>query len=432
MRGFAARLAIFLAGAAVLFAGASVLYEWRIRQTDDFIDQLERFNQPEVEPVVLFVGDSRIAMNVQAERLPPGYYNWSYPGENLRQLYLRVKYALEAKPSIRYLVIGLEDVTLSEARARDLDVSRQLLFADLDDLADIYPASPRFLLRAAVLHYLPLINAVQRRRVADVMLDDFVRLLTGAGPPQPTRLICGDFRFTGPSDWNKMEWTQQLVGAVANVGGLFGDDARDAPEMQRAFQRLLAMARRHHVEVIGVHSPLTRAYADAATRLERSTASSYFAAAPLHALLDFRLLFADRPDYFQDSDHLSDRGAATYTDFLVQQLRGLVHRNPEPTEKAQCDVKADAQPRSWPYNNILPDEPLRCLMEQRGCAHSRFAPPHEETAIWKAPDPAPGAEPATSTHLSAGESGRRGRSAPRRGIDRLRHRHQGPFPCSVG
>lgn len=351
MNPFVTRIFLFAAGLAVFMMAGNVYYEIRVRQADDFFRQVAWFRDPTVKPVVLFIGDSRMAMNLNPRRLPPGYYDFSYPGETLRHMYLRAKFALETKPSIRYLVLGLEDITLSEARARLREVNRQMLFADLVDLTEAYPASPRFLLRSATLHYLPLINASHRARTAEAFADDLRWVLTGEVPSTPKRLVCGGFQFSEEDHpWAELEREHWRAKAVAHVDELLGT-SNDVPEMREVFERLLALAEYHGVKVIGVRNPLSRTYIRAARDYDTASVRAFFENSPLHAMLDYENLYVDKPTYFVDADHLRTHAAARFTDRLVSDLRELV--SVEQNVPAPCKLEvADAAP-GWPYNDVL-------------------------------------------------------------------------------
>jgi hypothetical protein len=346
---FGRRLTIFLAGLCAMLVLASIYYEVRVRQTSLFFSQVEWFSSPEVQPFVLFIGDSRMALNLDPQLLPPGYYNWSYPGDTLRHTYLRARYALKTKPSIRYLVIGLEDLTLSEPRARLRDVFNHMLFSDLVALTEAYPSSARFLLRSAMLHHMPLINATYRRQLGESLAYDAGRLLTGRPPEQRLRLQCGTQRFAQDRNWSEMDEATRHAETRETVDEMLGAE-NDVPEMRELLLRLLQLAADHDVKIIGVRSPLSAPYLDAARKYDTASVKSFYRSLPLRTLFDYEEAYADRIDYFRDEDHLNGRGATAYTRRLVTDLRQIVET--APGAAAACDVTAPA-PLRWPYNDVV-------------------------------------------------------------------------------
>lgn len=346
---FGRRLTIFLAGLCAMLVLAGIYYEVRVRQTGLFFRQVEWFSSPEVQPVVLFIGDSRMALNLDPELLPPGYYNWSYPGDTLRHMYLRASYALKTKPSIRYIVVGLEDLTLSAPRARLREAFNQMLFSDLVDLTEAYPPSARFLLRSAVLHHVPLINATYRRQLGEALANDAGRLLTGRQPEERLRLYCGTPRFAQDYSWRELDEATRHAETRETVDNLLGAE-NDVPEMRELLVRFLQLAADHDVEIIGVRSPLSAPYRDAAKKYDAESVKSFYRSMPVSALFDYEETYADRIDYFRDEDHLNSRGATVYTRRLVTDLQRIVETPAGAT--AACDI-TDPPPLRWPYNDVV-------------------------------------------------------------------------------
>lgn len=362
------KAAFFLAGLAGLLIVAAIYYELRVRQPDDFFRQVAWFSDPAVKPVVLLIGDSRMALNVDPRRLPPGFYNFSFPGDTLRHLYLRAKFALETKPSIRYLVIGIEDVNMSEARARLREVDRYLLFADLTDLTEVYPSSPRFLLRNAVLHYFPLVNATYRGLTAEALVNDVRWTFTGhvPEPKEPRALICGGFEFTQESGFPDTDGRDRNAQAAERVRELYGESLKVA-EMGAVFRKIVMLANSYDVKVIAVRNPLSEPYLLTARQYDNGATLAAYGHSELHATLNYETLLADKMEYFFNLDHLNHRGSARFTERLVSDLESLVFADDKTLASADgktlasanekmvapCDVQSSAAPPGWPYNDVI-------------------------------------------------------------------------------
>lgn len=345
------KLALFLCGLALCLLAASVYFELRVRRNDDFYRQVAEFRQPDVQPRVLLVGDSRMAVDIDPRLLPPSVYNFSYPGETLRHLYLRIKFALESKPSIEYVVLGLEDVLFSDARAVLRDATRQMAFADLVDLTEIYPSSPRFLLRHAVLHFLPLVNAGQRRRAWEALLADLRALATGRQAEAAVRLDCGGgLRFLRRGRWQAMDTQRRSAVARSEVERLLGGSAAN-PAMHAVLDRILELARRHGVRVIGLRSPVSGSYLKAAYAYYDKSPLSFLDRERLYGLLDYETLFAGRTRSFYNADHLNPQGAAAFTERLVADLQRLTPI--VDTAPRRCLPDNEPARLAWPYNDVL-------------------------------------------------------------------------------
>jgi hypothetical protein len=355
MRKAALSSIAFLAGLLLLLGLASAYYEWRVRSQDPFFQQVTWFDNPAVQPTVLFLGDSRVAMNIAAERLPGGFVNWSYPGETLRHVMLRAHHAIDTKPTLKYIVLGLDDITLSEPRAADRDATRQLQFADLREVAVVYPWSPRLLLRSAVLYYFPLVNETNRHRMVRALESDIGAFFGVAPPREPTRLECGDFEFSRRVTWSDRLRPDGMKRSVEHIRSLLGE-SNDTEELRVILVRLLRLAESRGVRVIGLRNPLSDAYQEIAAAYDTSSAINFMAAQPLHAYLDLHDAFAGRDDLFADQDHLGPAGARQFTDMVVQILRGRM--GIRGTGPAPCEVQEAARRPVWPYHSIAPDHPI--------------------------------------------------------------------------
>lgn len=349
---------LFLGGVALCFTAASVYYELRVRQSGDFFRQVALFQDPRIQPEVLLIGDSRMALNVDQRLLPPGYFKFSYPGETHRHIYLRLKHALETKPSIRHVVLGLEDVGFSDNRARLRDATRQMLFADLADLTEVYPADLRLLLRHAVLHYVPLVNATQRRLAWDQLVRDADRWLRGAPDVPKQDLVCGNIRPLLAPRWPRLAPRERRQTAHEEVSHLI-DGKPDNSEMRKVIYMILELTRRHDVDVIVVRSPLSESYLQAAQAQGTDNAADFLNPDWVSAILDYRYLFSEREELFFDADHLNPTGSVAFTRALLSDLEPHIRLSRDgqtETSGRGCLSEPDlATQPAWPYNDVVSD-----------------------------------------------------------------------------
>ncbi len=345
----------FLFGLAAILALASWYYEVRVRWNDPFFQQVIWFDNPAVQPAVVILGDSRVAMGISAERLPPGFVNWSFPGETLRHVMLRAKHAIDTKPGLKYIVLGLDDITLSEPRAVDRDATRQLQFANLRDVALAYPWSPRLLLRSAALYYFPLINATNRRVLVKQARDDIAALFGREPARRPTRLVCGDFEFAPGLTWADRLRPAGFQRSAEHIESLLGE-SNDTEELRVILVRLLRHAETRGVQVIGLRSPVSDAYRRIADRYDTSSAIAFMVRQRLVDYLDMHRFFEGRDELFIDQDHLGSTGARLFTDRVIDILQGRL--GIDGTGPAPCQIEAKAERPAWPYHRILPDHPI--------------------------------------------------------------------------
>src|SRR5262245_45560213 len=98
MNRFLGSLLVFGIGFSVLFLLCSGHFAV-LNRNDNLNVQLQLFTR--VRPEILVLGDSHAAMDVDAKTLGPRYFSFAYPQENWREIFLKARYAFDAKPEIR-------------------------------------------------------------------------------------------------------------------------------------------------------------------------------------------------------------------------------------------------------------------------------------------------------------------------------------------
>ncbi|HUS53575.1 MAG TPA: hypothetical protein VMY41_06170, partial [Thermohalobaculum sp.] len=246
----------FGAVGAILFAVASVYFEVRVRQRDNFFIHYSHFAKPSVMPRVLIVGDSRPAIDLRRDVLPVTMHNFSHPGEGMRQFLLKIEYALATKPSIKYVVLQIDDYVLGEYRAFNARYGAYLSFADIALIQRFFPTSRPRIVRNVMAFAVPLLSHEERQIVRRVFLNDVAALLTGRSPKKNVRLDrCLDTVFSGEKNWQSLEPEKKVKQVERRaLNQYYGKLVTDP--LRRSLQEIFAIARRHNVRVVGVRFPV--------------------------------------------------------------------------------------------------------------------------------------------------------------------------------
>jgi len=318
-----AGLAFAVVGAA-LFVGASIYYEVRVRQRDNFFIHYSHFAKPSVRPRVLIVGDSRPAIDLKREVLPSTMHNFSHPGEGMRQFLLKIEYALATKPSIKYVVLQIDDYVLGEYRAFNARYGAYLSFADIGLIERFFPTSRPRIVRNVMAFAVPLLSHEERQIVRRVFLNDVAALLTGRSPKKNVRLDrCLDTVFSGEKSWQSLEpkkRTKQVERRALNQY----DGKQVTEPLRRSLREIFAIARRHNVHVIGVRYPVAPEYNALNSKRNVDAVRRVMTALPFHTVLDFRRRYEDKPRLFNDPDHLNARGARIFSKSFVSAMKKIV------------------------------------------------------------------------------------------------------------
>ena len=90
------------------------------------------------------------------------------------------------------------------------------------------------------------------------------------------------------------------------------------------YQRILDVAREHHVKVIGVRFPVHPGYSAQISPDKVAELNTWLTRHGVAQIIDLRNELTDPRD-FEDEDHLNDRGAAQIVAVLEEKLQRKIH-----------------------------------------------------------------------------------------------------------
>jgi hypothetical protein len=118
--------------------------------------------------------------------------------------------------------------------------------------------------------------------------------------------------------WSRLTDEQRLASAVETGRG----DHAGVGDVQTPFvwyQRILDIAREHHVRVIGVRFPVNAGYSAQVSADKVAAIDSFLLRHGVSQIVDLRDALTDPRD-FEDEDHVNETGAALAVKMLEQKL----------------------------------------------------------------------------------------------------------------
>ncbi len=328
MTSFVKKIVVFLLGLLLIFGVLSYLYSFRVGSRDNFYALVDRFDDPSIQPKVLVLGDSRPTFGIRQEFLPSDIYNFSFPSETYREMFLKVEYALQKKPSIKYIAIPIDYHMLSAFYARDKDAGHMYRIASLQNIRAVYGFSWVEFCKSFFHAYVPLTDSENRFFFITVIKKDLRALFTRQQNPRSISVTpYGDLaplehkRWGDFSDEAKYALTSRRIEDHLLSGSLV------EREMVDALDKLLYLAQARGVQVIAVRYPLTTAYENRARKLALAEVEHAF---DEHAhrfllVLNYVVSFeSHEDDLFQDADHLNTTGAEVFTNMFVRDLHTML------------------------------------------------------------------------------------------------------------
>jgi hypothetical protein len=126
-----------------------------------------------------------------------------------------------------------------------------------------------------------------------------------------------------PLAWSRLTDEQRLESAVETGKGDH-DGVGDSQVPFGWYQRMLDVAREHHVKVIGVRFPVHPGYSGQISAQKVEELDTWLTSHGVTEIIDLRNALTDPRD-FEDEDHLNETGAAKAVKLLEERLQRRIH-----------------------------------------------------------------------------------------------------------
>lgn len=321
---FLARSALFAVGFLLIFAAANVYYHQRVVKNDYFFILFNRFKQENIQPRIIFLGDSHAVFDIKSEFLDNEYYNFSFPSEGWREFYLRLRVALKLKRTITHVIIPLDDHAFAPYRGQDVFFTNFLHFSDLQDIKTIFKPSTVTLFKARVSNYLPLVSPSNRALIRKVTGEDLYALITRTKNIKSIVIDAwGGLVTTDERIWSEISEEERNAEIVSRANKHFRKPLINEG-LVATFEDFLRYCKEHGVKVIGVRYPVTTDYQQVAKDRGEGLVQKKYKEFSFDSTLDYYHAFDKHQDYFRDPDHLNTKGAVVFSQMLMKDLRKTV------------------------------------------------------------------------------------------------------------
>lgn len=259
---------------------------------------------------IIFSGDSHFAVPLNDylndNTAAPGY-SIAAGGDSLRESFAKVRRVLETTPGIDTLILTADPHMFGKGRLESSNRS----FADRYYIEAWDASGLQQNLWSAILQQVPLFNEdflQYFRKDLGALLSRTRTHARGAGDPLA---------------WSRLTDQQRLASAVETGRG----DHAGVGDVQTPFvwyQRILDVAREHHVRVIGVRFPVNAGYSAQAPADKVATIDSFLLQHGVSQIIDLRDALTDPRD-FEDEDHVNEQGGALVVKMLEQKLQRHIY-----------------------------------------------------------------------------------------------------------
>jgi hypothetical protein len=234
-------------------------------------------------------------------------YSIASGGDSLREAFAKVRRVLETTPTIDTLILTADPHMFGRGRLESSNRS----FADRYFIQAWDRSGLQHNFWSAILQQVPLFN------------EDFLQYFRkdlGALLARSKTHARGE---GDPLAWSRLTDEQRMASAVETGR----EDHAGIGQVQAPFtwyQRILDLARAHHVRVIGVRFPVNAGYSLQAPTDEVAAIDSFLLSHGVAQIVDLRNALTDPRD-FEDEDHLNETGAVLVVKMLEERLQYRIY-----------------------------------------------------------------------------------------------------------
>lgn len=265
---------------------------------------------------ILFAGDSHVAhpLNSYLNDNPNATgYSVAFGGDSAREMFAKVRRVLESSKNIDTIALSVDPHMFGSGRIESSNRS----FSDRYFLADHDSSGLRQGWLSAVLDQVPLFN------------NDFVQYLRKAIPASFSRKHSaaprGDAAVSAEgadTTWQSLS-DEERAEEARKTGAMDHKGVGQEKQPFYWYGRLLDLARERGLTVIGVRFPVHSQYSAQVSSEDVVKIDAFLRGKGVTKIVDLRDALSD-PAYFDDPDHLNQRGAAKVLTLLAPQVDHLI------------------------------------------------------------------------------------------------------------
>jgi hypothetical protein len=306
---------LFLLVFVLLFSGVAVL-DSRIR-ADHLVRRQKETLDAKENVSVLVLGDSHVFVGADPALLPGDWLNLAYPGDNLRDAFVKLRFAAQTK-NLKTAVIGIGYHMLSTYRVPNRNVCAALRMLPPGDIRAVYQLSDLQALRQRAECAVPLLAKGVREKFMIVLVETLrtkIAAMLGGREAQNAAPALAELPVTDPSNGS-------LGGTIESQMG----ERSAEPELVRTLADIIDYGRRNGIRIVLARFPLSNQYLRGLGKYDLRPYERALREHPADAFIDFSRLFEKDQSVFRDISHLTASGARRFTRVLVRAVQALPSR----------------------------------------------------------------------------------------------------------
>ncbi len=324
---FLLKLLLFALIFFLIFQAISYYYQKRIAKQNNFNLQIKKFSDLKNKIILLFLGDSHTARAIKHQFLPDNYYNLGYSGENYHEMFIKLKWAVDQQPAIKYVVLPSEYYAFTKFRANNNHILRSLRLASPKTVRKIYSLSKFKIYEYQLKFQYPLIAPQKREIFARVFMKDILGLLTGKIFNKTKKINeFNNIVYTKSKNWSELPPGKRKKKAKKRVRLHFAKPLI-TPELIKSYRAMLSFCHKNDIKIIFIKYPLAVEYQSAMYKHSLQQVKEIFNKNSVSARLNYIHIFDKQQRLFWDQDHLNVEGSKKFSKIIAKRLDSILQQS---------------------------------------------------------------------------------------------------------
>jgi hypothetical protein len=233
---------------------------------------------------------------------PYSIYNFSAKSESVLDMNRKLKYLIANGFEIETIYFSVDDHILSPHRYKYNNLDRSIFYSNVQEFKSYY----QYLINRFIKYYVPIFHAKVRLVFKSLLVSKVTSLLFGVQDGFKKR------------DWIYLSDSERRKQAVERFKIQFSYQNSNE-ELTASFLEIISICKSENINLIGVKFPLSR------NLIAVLGNSNYGADSILKAngfpVLDHKLDFENKDEYFYDADHINDIGGEVLSQKLFLNIK---------------------------------------------------------------------------------------------------------------
>jgi hypothetical protein len=221
-----------------------------------------------------------------------GVYNFSAASDSYHDMYRKIRYLIQ-KSNVNRIILTAGDHTLSPYRDDYNNLDRSICFATLDEFDNKFD----FIKTRFIFNNIPVFKPKAR----DIVKFKLKSTLFNTSDES----IC--------SNWSQLSVKEKKSRCLSRSKAQFRYEEK-SKQLANKLEDIFLLCDQNNIEIIGIKLPLSKVYLELLGE-KNFKADSLFLKHNL-IIWDFKKTLIDKPEYFQNQDHLNETGGEKFSKLL--------------------------------------------------------------------------------------------------------------------